>query len=303
MRKLFIVTTIAAAFSPITLQAETCDVGKVSERVAQKYELPELPSALEDCGIGGFLSFDFGFDISDINLGDLFCGFAQDLIGDFSKSLTADFSLGQNGLSINSPVYSVNTASVDTLLTDAIYRQTGRPDGAILDNFEGAYNSALRDTQIRNGQSGSTPRTFNSRSGGNFAAAVRGGSNINPDDVTSAAANIRDINIDVGAQQYSEEPINTPLSNQQLQLLNNLSADDMDTMSDADLAGYLDITVTQLNQLTSADPVTPPPVVIPRVIPNSDNPNVSTRDLTSDVNNALLESLFGEKSEKDDDKK
>ena len=57
------VVSVAIALSLVTstnaLAEDSCDIGQVHEEVFDKFKLPEVPSSLEDCGIGGFLNFDF----------------------------------------------------------------------------------------------------------------------------------------------------------------------------------------------------------------------------------------------------
>lgn len=126
------------------MASDTCDIGTLHESVTERWELPEMPSALEECGISGFLDFDFGISVG--SLGDLFCNFANDLIGDFQQSLSVSFALDQHGLRINSPVYSYSSPSIETLAEDFVYGEDGPPDG-ILDRINSSVNdqrNALR---------------------------------------------------------------------------------------------------------------------------------------------------------------
>jgi hypothetical protein len=283
LRKSLISTAIALSLATSTgaiAEDETCDIGKVHEEVFDKFKLPEIPSSLEDCGIGGFLNFDFSFDFGDIDLSSLFCDFAKDVMGDFKKSMKVDFKIGKDGLNINSPIYSVNTRGIDDMAKDLMYGSTGIKEGApgVLDQIGTAYEGSITATK-----NSINSQTYETRTGGsnsssgtgstsNFAQAVRNGSSVNISDMQKnlvALENIQTVansntvggntnfsNL-TGGNQSIEGPLgNVNLSASQQARLERLPESSLTLMSENELANYLRLSDTQKLDFGMVPPVT-----------------------------------------------
>jgi hypothetical protein len=61
--------------------AECKSAKEIHEKKMEKYELPELPSLLSDCGIGGILGGWLDLGSLNIDLDNLFCGYGANDLG------------------------------------------------------------------------------------------------------------------------------------------------------------------------------------------------------------------------------
>jgi hypothetical protein len=272
---------------------ESCDIGKIHEEVFAKFKLPEVPSALEDCGIGGFLNFDFSFDFGDIDLSSLFCDFAKDVMGDFKKNMKVDFKIGKDGLNINSPIYSISTRGIDDLAKDLMYNGSGIKEGApgVFDQIGTAYEGAINAATKSIDETVVEKRTGNNSSSGtgstsNFAKAVRSGSTVNMSDIQKnleELANINTIantNTTVGSTEFKtiggeNQTINSSLGNINLTTvqqykLEKLPESSLSSMTEKQLVEYLNLTEIQKIKFN----------VIPKPVPRNINRNiVSTKNI------------------------
>jgi hypothetical protein len=283
LRKSLISAAIAlsmATSSSALAGDDTCDIGKVHEEVFDKFKLPDIPSSLEDCGIGGFLNFDFSFDFGDIDLSSLFCDFAKDVMGDFKKSMKVDFKIGKDGLNINSPIYSVNTRGIDDMAKDLMYGSTGIKEGApgVLDQIGTAYEGSIRaakdsiNAQTYETRTGGAVSSSGTGSNSNFAKAVRNGSSVNMSDMQKnlvALENIQTVansntvggntnfsNLTGGNQSIGGALGSVNLSASQQAKLERLPVSSLTLMSENEIANYLRLSETQKRDFGMALPVT-----------------------------------------------
>lgn len=264
--------------------AQSCDVGQVHEQLMDRFKLPEIPSSLEDCGIGGFLNFDFSFGIGDIDLSSLFCDFAQDAIGSFKESMKVDFKLDQNGVSINSPIYSMNTKGVDDMAEELLYGSTGvdKNGQGLLGDVEDAYRDTTKSIK-RTFSDDSRQSTGGWRSGSGksaqeqFQDAVRGNSSVDIDKMQQNLENIKNVetrgkvnttpgnttirDMDGNQQSIGGSIGDVELTDAQLDKLSRIPEDMLKRMSEENLAGYLNLTEMQVRSLRGDIPTPTRPKV------------------------------------------
>lgn len=165
-------------------QETSCDMGQLHEEMMDRFKLPEIPSSLEDCGIGGFLNFDFSFGLGDFDFSSLFCNFAQDVIGNFKEQISVDFNIGMNGIEINSPIYSLKTKGADEAVNELLYGATGVDQNG--DGILGNVSDAYRDTLSSVRREFSNDRQENARATASiqdFGNRVRDNSSVRLEDV------------------------------------------------------------------------------------------------------------------------
>ncbi|WP_338854039.1 hypothetical protein WE348_20640 (plasmid) [Alteromonas macleodii] len=193
-------------------QEETsCDMGQLHEEMMDRFKLPEIPSSLEDCGIGGFLNFDFSFGLGDFDFSSLFCNFAQDVIGNFKEQMSVDFNIGMNGIEINSPIYSLKTKGADEAVNELLYGATGVDQNG--DGILGNVSDAYRDTLSSVRREFSNDRQENARATASiqdFGNRVRDTSSVRLEDVRRNIDAIQDVQT-TGNQ--NTQPGNTRFNN------------------------------------------------------------------------------------------
>ena len=249
----------------------TCDMGQLHEEMIDRFKLPEIPSSLSECGIGGFLNFDFSFGLGDFDFSSLFCDFANDVIGDFKENMSVDFDIGMNGISVNSPIYSVQTKGADEAVNELLYGATGVEQNGrgILGDVSSAYRDTLRnvrrDLRGNDSRRGSTP----SRSISDVSSAVRNNSSYNIDDMrrnidaienveTTATGNTRQGNTTFnnlrGRQQsIGGEPTygsgDLRLTPRQIDRFTSLPYDQIRNLDERELEQYLEFSEEQRQQV------------------------------------------------------
>ena len=273
-----ITLSIAILYSPVSSAEDTCDLSQVHKEVYDKFKLPEIPSSLEDCGIGGFLNFDFWFKFDDIDLSSLFCDFAKDVVGDFDETFKVDFKIGKDGLKVDSPIYSVQTGGIDKLAKGLLYDATGLEEGdtSLLDRVGNAYKGqidavkqAVTDATTSSPSKKAAQQAEASKSAANtqaFANAVKSGSSINLSDVADSVKAIDKVNVTATSNTQSGSTTMTDLSgnsssvsstfngitltSRQQTLLENIPPAQLNRMTDKALTKYLGLTPSQVQQLT-----------------------------------------------------
>lgn len=286
-----VLSLLLVANSTVALADDTCDVGKLSIKVKERYELPELPSALEDCGISGFL--DFAIGIAGDGFSSMFCDFAETAIGNFQERLTIDFEFDEDGFSIESPIYSVSTPSIKDLVEDSVWDAVGgEPEDGILDSLADAYDDSL--TNVRGSIEATSNTTTTTQSIEDFQAAVLS-TGLSSDDVTNASASISTVSTSVDIS--SDEPeYSDILTDSQLDVFNSLSEAQLDSLDDDSLTSVLGLTVDQQIDLGLIEASN---VTIIEEPPTEDTSSSDALTNTDEVNQALLESLFGSDDEND----
>lgn len=244
----------------------SCDMGQLHEEMMDRFKLPEIPSSLEDCGIGGFLNFDFSFGLGDFDFSSLFCNFAQDVIGNFKEQISVDFNIGMNGIEINSPIYSLNTKGADEAVNELLYGATGVDQNG--DGILGNVSDAYRDTLSSVRREFSNERQENARATASiqdFGNRVRDTSSVRLEDVRKNIDAIQNVQttgikntqpgntrfsngkggIDTIGGDVSYESRDLHLTPQQLERFNEIPYQQLKRMDENEIEQYLRISEEQ----------------------------------------------------------
>lgn len=257
----------SAALSQEEAEETSCDMGQMHEELIDRFTLPEIPSSLEDCGIGGFLNFDFSFGIGDFDFSSLFCDFAKDVVGNFKENMAVDFNIGMNGISINSPIYSMQTKGADQAVDELLYGATGVEQngrgllGDAQDAYRGTVNSIRRTYNGTPAGRSFTDMSSNVRSNssvslGSIRENIEAIENVEVNGRTYSNPNVRDIpivdggpmngggNVTIGGDM-SRIIRDSGYTEQQIDRYNALPSRQRQSMNDKQLAEYLGLSEQQ----------------------------------------------------------
>lgn len=247
-------------------QDTSCDMGQLHDEMIERFKLPEIPSSLSDCGIGGFLNFDFSFNLGDFDFSSLFCDFAQDVVGNFKENMSIDFDIGMNGISINSPIYSMQTKGADEAVNELLYGATGVDQNGrgVLGNISDAYRDTLQN--VKRDLTSSSNNGRQTRSFTDVSREVRQGSAYSLDDMrrnidaiqeieTTGTRNTRSGNtgfVDMNgnrqtiggdASSFNTQGLN--LTSEQVRRFTSMPYDQIRNLSERELEQYLQFTEAQ----------------------------------------------------------
>lgn len=257
----------------------SCDMGQVHEELIDRFKLPEIPSSLEDCGIGGFLNFDFSFGLGDFDFSSLFCDFAQDVVGNFQENMSVDFDIGMNGISIDSPIYSLQTKGADQAVDELLYGATGVEQNGrgILGDASDAYRGTLSKVKRTFSDNGYTPGGAARNSFQDAADRVRNNSSVNLEDVRRNIEAIQEVETTgTNNTQPGNTTFRTPAggrvtiggdmsgrieadgySEEQISRFNNIPYSQLNSLNERELAEYLELSPEQRKREGIEVPPTP----------------------------------------------
>lgn len=86
--KSIVVSVLLIGNINLAIAAECKSAEDIHREKMEKYEMPELPSLLSDCGIGGILGGWLDLGSLNIDLDNLFCGYGANDVGNFYGGVT-----------------------------------------------------------------------------------------------------------------------------------------------------------------------------------------------------------------------
>lgn len=140
--------------------AECKSAQEIHEEKMEKYALPELPSLLSDCGIGGILGGWLDLGSLNIDLDNLFCGYgANDLGNMYGSASGADVNLpdeinldGQIGVDVGWGAGADDGVFSSDIEQPAVDVVGGANDGTDVDvnsiDFDELFPSNIKDTEV-----------------------------------------------------------------------------------------------------------------------------------------------------------